>query len=140
MAAAYVILTELVVNALPFVIPINWLYGITGRSFIAAAAWMQVLYGIGEIVAALLVTHLASRWVQSGLKGHVLIAAAFVGVYMIGAAAWTAWGITDQGIAVTRNWVLLATIHSLQIVGIFLIVAILVHRRVEGAPKVESNS
>ncbi len=134
------ILTELVVNALPFVIPINWLYGITGRSLIAAAAWMQVLYGIGEVTAALLVTHLASKWVQSSLKRHVLIAAAFVGVYMVGAAAWTAWAVTDQGIAITRNWLLLATIHSLQIVGIFLIVAILVCRRVDSASEIEPDA
>ena len=101
---------------------------------------MQVLYGISEMAAALVVAHLSSKWVQSNLKGHVFIAAAFVGAYMIGAAAWTAWVITDQGIALTRNWLLLATIHSVQMVGLFLIVAILVSRRAKGASETESNA
>lgn len=139
MAAAYVILTELIVNALPFVMPINWLYVQSGRSFMAAAVWMQVLYAISEIAAALVVAHLSFKWVKDNLKRLNFVAAALVGAYMIGAAVWTAWAITDQGIALTRNWLLLAAIHSLQIVGIFLIVTILVRRRVNGTLEIESN-
>ena len=139
MAAAYVILNELIVKGLSFVMPIQWLYGLSGHSPMVPIVWMQVLYAISETAAALVVTHLSFKWVQDNLKRHVFVTAAVVGVYVIGTAVWTSWTITDQGVALTGKWLLFAAAHSLQIVGIFLVVAILVRRRVKGVSTIGSN-
>ena len=139
MAAAYVILTELIVNALPFVVPMQWLYGLSGYNPMAAAVWLQVLYAISEIAAALVVIHLSIKWARGDLKRHVFVAATVVGVYVVGTAVWMSWAITEQGIPLTENWLLFSAIHSLQIVGIFLIVATLVRRRAQGTSVVEGD-
>jgi hypothetical protein len=140
MAAAYVILTELIVNAIPFVLPIQWLYGLSGYNPMAAAVWMQVLYGISAVTAALVVTHLSIKWIQGDLRRHIFVAATVVGVYVVGSAVWGSWAISEQGASLTEKWLLYATIHSLQLVGIFLIVAVLVRRRAQRASAIKTDT
>jgi len=139
MAAAYLIVTELIVNALQFVMPMRLLYGLSGHNPLVAAVGLQVFYGISEIASALVVTHLSFRWVKGDLKRHIFVAVTVVGVYVIGAAVWNFRAIIERGINLTEELLIFTTIQCLQTVGIFLIVAIFVRRRVKRASEIKSN-
>ena len=139
-AAAYLILSEFIFNALGFVIDVNWLYGLSGYSPTAAFVWLQVLYGISELVAALVVTRLLYRFISQYSDRHIVAAITFVAVYMAGLSLWSALFITEHGATVSGKWLLYEVIRTVQIVGIFWIVAILARSWFTDEPKTESDA
>ena len=124
-AAAYLILSEFIFNAIGLVIDVNWLYGLSGHSSTASFVWLQILYGISELVAALVVTRLLYRFVSRYSDRHIVAAITFVAVYMAGLSLWSALLIIEHGATVSGRWLVYEIIRAVQIMGIFWIVAIL---------------